>query len=141
MRMGGSDNTGDGLASQPRRYRVPRQPLLNQHQVGGVSRSPDGPFAQQEGVPTMGRPAVRGKGMTRAPQPTPHTNTCNPPRGAQVPPTPPVVPPARPSVPLHRHCARQENWPLRRPIDPTGGQPGDRTPSGPVGPMRSYVKW
>ena len=23
MRMGGSDNTGDGPASQPRRYRVP----------------------------------------------------------------------------------------------------------------------
>ena len=40
--MGGSDNKGDGLASQPRRYRVPGQPLLNRHQVGGVSRSPDG---------------------------------------------------------------------------------------------------
>ena len=26
--MGGSDNKGDGLASQPRRYRVPGQPLL-----------------------------------------------------------------------------------------------------------------
>ena len=60
MHMGGSDNT-DGLASQPRRYRVPGQPLLNQHQVGGVSRSPDGLFAQQE-EPTRGRPAVRGKG-------------------------------------------------------------------------------
>ena len=46
--MGGSDNKGDGLASQPRRYRVPGQPLLNRHQVGGVSRSPDGLFAQQE---------------------------------------------------------------------------------------------
>ena len=44
--MGGSDNKGDGLASQPRRYRVPRQPLLNRHQVGGVSHSPDGLFAQ-----------------------------------------------------------------------------------------------
>ena len=29
--MGGSDNKGDGLASQPRRYRVPGQPLLNRH--------------------------------------------------------------------------------------------------------------
>ena len=29
VRMGGSDNKGDGLASQPRRYRVPGQPLLN----------------------------------------------------------------------------------------------------------------
>ena len=31
VRMGGSDNKGDGLASQPRRYRVPGQPLRNQH--------------------------------------------------------------------------------------------------------------
>ena len=31
MRMGGSDNTGDGLASQPRRYRVPGQPPHNRH--------------------------------------------------------------------------------------------------------------
>ena len=59
--MGGSDNKGDGLASQPRRYRVPGQPLLNRHQVGGVSRSPEGLFAQQEREPIRGRPAVRGK--------------------------------------------------------------------------------
>ena len=59
--MGGSDNKGDGLASQPRRYWVPGQPLLNRHQVGGVSRSPDGLFAQQEREPIRGRPAVRGK--------------------------------------------------------------------------------
>ena len=59
--MGGSDNKGDGLASQPRRYRVPGQPLLNRHQVGGVSRSPDGLFAQQEREPIRGRPTVRGK--------------------------------------------------------------------------------
>ena len=62
VRMGGSDNKGDGLASQPRCYRVPGQPLLNRHQVGGVSRSPDGLFAQQEREPIRGRPAVRGKG-------------------------------------------------------------------------------
>ena len=61
VRMGGSDIIGDGLASQPRRYRVPGQPLLNRHQVGGVSRSPDGLFAQQQGEPIRGRPAVRGK--------------------------------------------------------------------------------
>ena len=47
VRMGGSDNKGDGLASQPRRYRVPGQPLLNRHPVGGVclrnrSGSPSG---------------------------------------------------------------------------------------------------
>ena len=59
--MGGSDNKGDGPASQPRRYRVPGQPLLNRRQVGGVSRSPDGLFAQQEREPIRGRPAVRGK--------------------------------------------------------------------------------
>ena len=61
VRMGGSDNKGDGLASQPRRYRVPGQPLLNRHQVGGVPRSPDGLFAQQEREPIRGRPTVRGK--------------------------------------------------------------------------------
>ena len=59
--MGGRDNKGDGLASQPRRYRVAGQPPLNRHQVGGVSCSPDGLFAQQELVPIRGRPAVRGK--------------------------------------------------------------------------------
>ena len=62
MRMGGGDNKGDGLASQPRRHRVPGQPLLNRHQVGGVSCSPSGLFAQQEWEPIRGRPAVRGKG-------------------------------------------------------------------------------
>ena len=60
-RMGGSDNKGDGLASQPRRYRVPRQPLLNRHELGHVSRSPHGLFAQQEREPIRGRPAVRGE--------------------------------------------------------------------------------
>ena len=61
--MGGSDNKGDGLAGQPRRYRVPGQPLLNRHQAGSVSRSPDGLFTQQEErEPIRGRPAVRGKG-------------------------------------------------------------------------------
>ena len=59
--MGGSDNKGDGLASQPPCYRVPGKLLLNRHQVGGVSRSPDGLFAQQEREPIRGRPAVRGK--------------------------------------------------------------------------------
>ena len=40
VRMGGSDNKGDGLANQPRRYRVPGQPLLNRHQVGGCLPQP-----------------------------------------------------------------------------------------------------
>ena len=84
MHMGGSDNKGDVLASQPRRYRVPEQPLLNRHKVGGISRSPDGLFAQQEREPTRGRPAVRGKGhmvdgrdkawRSRAPGPHTHGN-------------------------------------------------------------------
>ena len=60
--MGGSDNKGDGLTRRRRRYRVPGQPLLNRHQAGGVSRSPDVLFAQQEEEPIGGRPAVRGKG-------------------------------------------------------------------------------
>ena len=46
VRTGGSDNTGEGLASQPRRYRMPGQPLLNRHQVGGASRGPVGLTAQ-----------------------------------------------------------------------------------------------
>ena len=41
---------GGGLAARP-----------NRHQVGGVSRSPDGLFAQQEREPIRGRPAVRGE--------------------------------------------------------------------------------
>ena len=49
--MGGSDNKGDGLASQPRRYRVPGQPLLNLHQVGGVSRSQMGCLRNRSGSP------------------------------------------------------------------------------------------
>ena len=53
--MGGSDNKGDGLASQPRRYRVPGLPLLNQHQVGGVSRSPDGLFGSPSGADQPGQ--------------------------------------------------------------------------------------
>ena len=35
--------------------------MLNRHQVGGVSRSPDGLFAQWDREPIRGRPAVKGK--------------------------------------------------------------------------------
>ena len=55
MRMGGSNNTGDSLASQPRRYRVPGQPLLNQHQVGGFSR-----FLPLPGPPFLSTGRLRG---------------------------------------------------------------------------------
>ena len=58
---GTGNQNGDGLASQPCRSRVPGQAPLNWHQVGGVSRSPDGLFAQQERELIRGRPAVRGK--------------------------------------------------------------------------------
>ena len=51
--MGGSDKKGDGLGRA-----VPGQSLLNRHQVGGVSCSPDGLFAQQERESIRGRPAV-----------------------------------------------------------------------------------
>ena len=50
--MGGSDNKGDGLASQPRRYRVPGQPLLNRHQVGGVSPAQMGCLRHRSGSPS-----------------------------------------------------------------------------------------
>ena len=43
VRMGGSDNKGDGLASQ---LLGARAPLLYRHQVWGVSGSPDRLFAQ-----------------------------------------------------------------------------------------------
>ena len=60
--FGASNNSATrGGGGQPRRYRVPGQPLLNRHQVGCVSRSPDGLFAQGEREPIRGRPAVRGK--------------------------------------------------------------------------------
>ena len=59
--VGTADNRRRGGGGAKRRYRVPGQPLLNRHQVGGVSRSPDGLFAQQEWEPIRGRPAVRGK--------------------------------------------------------------------------------
>ena len=50
--MGGSGNKGDGLASQPRRYRVLGQPLLNRHQVG-VSPAPQmGCLCNKSGSPS-----------------------------------------------------------------------------------------
>ena len=53
-----------GLQRPPPSTRtVPRaQSGRGGHQVGGVSHSPDGLFAQQEEEPIEGRPAVRGKG-------------------------------------------------------------------------------
>ena len=90
--MGGSDDTRDGLASQTCCYRVPGQPLLNRHQVGGVSRRPDGLFAQQKGEPTRGRPAVRAKGTTRAAH-TPHQHQ-QPTQGRPVPLHPTHGPPS-----------------------------------------------
>ena len=40
VRMGGSDNKGDGLASQPRRYRVPRATLAQPASGGGCLPQP-----------------------------------------------------------------------------------------------------
>ena len=92
VRMGGNNNTGEGLASQPRRYQVPGQSLLNWHQGVCVSRSPDGLYARYRGEPTRGQ-IVRGKGATRAPHTTPHTNISNPPPGCPGPPHPTQGPP------------------------------------------------
>ena len=54
-----------GGGGQHTNYWAPRTRKRHQqehrHQVGGVSRSPDGLFAQQEREPIRGRPAVRGK--------------------------------------------------------------------------------
>ena len=68
-RMEGMGERAHGRQRQSRGW--PGQPALslpdaratplNRHQVGGVSRSPDGLFAQQEREPIRGRPAVRRK--------------------------------------------------------------------------------
>ena len=52
VRMGGSDNLGDGLASHPCRYRVPGQPLLNRHQVGGCLPHLMGCLRNRSGSPS-----------------------------------------------------------------------------------------
>ena len=68
----GNQNGGDGRAcaweaATTQGMAWPASPVatgcqgFNQHQVGGVSRSPDGLFVQQEREPIRGRPAVRGK--------------------------------------------------------------------------------
>ena len=68
---------------QPRPYRVPRQPLLDWHQVGGASRSPTGLSARQGWEPDRSIPGRSGGGVERA-TPT-HTSNSNPPPGAQDP--------------------------------------------------------
>ena len=92
--MGGSGYTGDGLVSQSPRHRMPRQPLLNRHQVGAVSRSPDGLFAQHRMEHTRGRPARGGMGGRQG-YPTPTSATH---------PRAPVSPPPHP-VCLFRACS------------------------------------
>ena len=78
---------------------------------GAVSSSPDGLFAQNGVEPTRGRPAMRGKGMTKVP----HTNINNPPTGAHAPPTPSRVPSTPPRVPLPRLFAQQDVSPTSMP--------------------------
>ena len=102
---------------------------LNRHQVGGVSCSPDGLFPQQEGG--------AHQGQTRAHTPHQHQQPT------QGRPGPPMVPsPQR--DPVYRCTAIAHNKSIGRRGDlltPQGGRPGDRTPSGPAGPLRSCVKW
>ena len=50
--MGGSDNKGDGLASQPRRYRVPGQPLLNGIRWGVSPAAQMGCLRNRSGSPS-----------------------------------------------------------------------------------------
>ena len=58
---GGGAATIKGMAWPANPVATGCQGLLNRHQVGAVSRSPDGLFAQQEREPIRGGPAVRGK--------------------------------------------------------------------------------
>ena len=90
VRMGGSDNTGDGLASQPRCYRVPGQPLLNRHQVRRAARCPAGLSAWRGWEPARGIPGGRGWGVGQASQT--HTGNSNPPPRCPRPPCPPPLP-------------------------------------------------
>ena len=66
VRMGGCENTGEGLATLPRRHQLPGQPLLTRHQVGVASRSPAGLSAWKDWEPPRG---IRGgRGWKRATQ-------------------------------------------------------------------------
>ena len=65
-----------------------------------------------------GAPVVAGAGSPGHRQTK--TLRCRGPRVGTHPGAP-RSPPPRPSVPLHRHFAQQEQWPSRRPSDPTGG--------------------
>ena len=56
---------GEGLASQPRRYRMPVQPLLNQHQVGVACRGPVGLTAQSTHRPQIHSSAAKGTSRHR----------------------------------------------------------------------------
>ena len=122
---------GAPLASQSHRYRMPGQPLLNRHQVGGGSGSPDGLFARHGMEPTRGRPAVRGKGDDkgtphRHQQPT-HRRPCPPPPPPQGP-SPPTQ--CAPSAPVHareHHRLQHQEWdprryPAREPTMMAGGR-------------------
>ena len=128
MHMGGSDKTGDGLANQPRHYQMPGQPLLNRHQVGGVSRNPDGLFVQQQGE-HHGQTKREGE-RDDNPHPTPTLATH---------PGVPKSPPPHPWSPQLTQCTPA---PPFRTIGtmaveetPTGGcWPRDRTPVGQQAP-------
>ena len=97
------------------------QPLINRHQVGVVSRSPEWAVCAKGGGAHQGQTSREGERDDKGPPAhTPHQRPQLT-QGRPGPPPPSVVPPARPSLPLHHHCAQQQHWPSMRPIDPTGG--------------------
>ena len=147
MRTGGSDNTGDGLASTPPSLPDARATPAQLASDGGVSRGPDRPSACEDWEPSKGRPGGRGRGAGRAThrqqQPSPG---C--PGTPRQPPPPPAGVCLCPAVSLNRErpelqhrCYPQD--PCRYPAAETttlaGGfgsshlftRPGDPAPSGP----------
>ena len=80
MRMGGSENKGDALARQPRRYRVPGQPPAQPASGGGCLPQPRwavcatgaGPPGPEAGAETVGTPqntAIASREHTAPPPP------------------------------------------------------------------------
>ena len=112
---GGNNNIGDGVANDTHRYSVLGQTLLNHHEVGSVSRSPEGLFARHKGELTMGRFAMWEMGMTRGPQATLHTSGNMLHMGTWSPPACPLCP----GTVTQQDLLTSPRW-----SDPTGGFSG-----------------
>ena len=108
---------GGGAPLVPSARVTPAQPAS----VGGCLPQPRWAVSATRGGAYQGKTSREGERDDKGPPAhTPHQHQ-QPTQGRLGTPTPPVVLPARPRVPLHRQFAQQEQWPSRRPSDPTGG--------------------